>query len=115
MKTLNGIGNIKIENDFAIITINPEIYPVEVIYSAAYIMMDRSFIILDKNKDKIIVEIRNKIEGKENIKSLVNEFFEELLNYSVYKIQSEKNAPIREAIMKRIFATNLPNEGKKKK
>ena len=40
---------------------NPKIYPIDVVYAAAYVMIDRAFIILDGDpKEEIKVEIRKK-------------------------------------------------------
>ncbi|MCK5108044.1 MAG: hypothetical protein KAQ83_04925, partial [Nanoarchaeota archaeon] len=45
---------------------------------------------------------------KQDIKKLVEEFNEELLNYLTYKTQSEKNAKLREYILQRLIITNNP-------
>lgn len=90
----------------ALFSVNPKIYPIDVVYSAAYIMIDKAFILLDGDPEtNIKVSIRCKNEGQE-IKQLVQEFNEELLNYSVYKVQSEKNKDLREIILKRVLITN---------
>jgi len=111
MEKYNKLGNIEINDkeDFATFSLNPEIYPLELVYSAAYIMIDKAFIILDGDpKKKILVEIRKK-EEKQNIKDLIREFNEELLNYATYKVQSEKNKNIREMLLQRVLLTNDPN------
>ena len=90
----------------AIFRINPEIYPLDIIYSAAYIMIDKAFILLDKdadNKIKITIQNKNKYFSP---KQLVQEFNDELLNYAVYKVQSEKNKDLREILLKRVLITN---------
>lgn len=110
MEKLNKLGNIEIDdvNGFAVFSINPEIYPLELVYSAAYIMIDKAFIILDGDPDKeILVEIRKKTEDQ-NLNELVREFNEELLNYATYKTQTEKNKGIREMILQRVLLTNDP-------
>lgn len=115
----NALGNIEMRNDCAIFSVNPKIYSLDIIYSAAYIMIDKAFIILDGNPEKEIkIEIRKK-EETQKLSDLVREFNEELLNYSVYKVQSERNKGIRETILQRVLLTNNPqffnNEPKKKK
>ncbi len=89
----------------AIYRINPEIYPLDVVQAAAYIMMDKAFILLDGDPKK---EIITHIEAKEGrtAKEAIQEFNEELLNYSVYKTQNENNKELREAIMKRVLLAN---------
>ena len=110
MEKLNKLGNIEIDEDkgFAVFSVNPKIYPLELVYSAAYIMIDKAFIILDGDpKKEIMVEVRKK-EKKQKLKGLVREFNEELLNYATYKVQSERNKKIREMILQRVLLTNNP-------
>ena len=117
MKEINKLKNVEIDDVLGsgLLKLNPKIYPLEVIYSAAYIMIDKAFIILGENlKKEIMVEITRKNE-KQNIKNLIEEFNEELLNYLTYKTQSEKNAKLREYILQRLIITNNPKiiSGKK--
>jgi His-Xaa-Ser system protein HxsD len=108
LENLNALGNIKIGEDQAVFSLNPKIYPLELIYSAAYIMIDRAFILLDGDpSEKILVEIRKRKE-QQDLKELVMQFNDELLNYAVYKEQSEKNKELREMILQRVLVTNAP-------
>ena len=86
------------------IKINPKIYPLDVIYKAAYVMLDKAFILLDGNPEtEVIVKIKGKNGEDEKLK---DEFSSELLNWAVYKDQSEKNAEIRKTIIQRALLTN---------
>ena len=97
--------NIEIKDDSILISINPKIYNLSIIYSAAYTMMDKAYIILDGNpKEKIIIRLKPK--NNQSLEELGNEFHEELLNYAVYKTQSEKNSKIRQTIIQRALLTN---------
>ena len=110
MKNINKLQNVEIDDVLGcgLLKLNQKIYPLDVIYSAAYILIDKAFIILDENPEKeILVEITRKNE-KQDIKKLVEEFNEELLNYLTYKTQSEKNAKLREYILQRLIITNNP-------
>lgn len=110
MKLLNKLGNIEIDEKegVALFSINPAIYSIDVIYAAAYVMIDRAFIILDGDPKKSIkVEIRKK-EGHHDLNKLIISFNEELLNYATYKNQSEKNKKMREMFLQRILLTNSP-------
>ena len=107
---LNKLGNIEIneKEGYAYFLVNPKIYPLDVIYSAAYVMIDRAFIILDGDPEKKIkVEIRKK-EAHHDINELTRSFNEELLNYAAYSVQSKKNKVIRETLLQRILLTNNP-------
>jgi len=99
------------EDNFVLIEINPEIYPLDVVYSAAYVFLDRAYVRLDGNPDeKIIVELR----PKENcsLNELKNEFNNELLNYAFHKSQIENSGDIRKILMQR--ALLIPQRGEEK-
>ena len=90
-----------------IVKINPGIYPLDVVYSAAYVFLDRAYVLIDGDaKKEIIVELKPKA-GK-SIDNLGNEFNNELLNYANYKKFSEKNKDIRTMIVQRAIVTNDP-------
>jgi len=111
------MGEIKIDNKrgLAVFSLEPKLYPVDIIHSAAYILMDEAFIVLDINeKGKIVVELRKK-QKSQNLKNLVNEFYDEMYNYSSYKTHSEMNRNIREMILKRAIFDSLPKNAKKTK
>jgi His-Xaa-Ser system protein HxsD len=100
--------NIIIENDQAILKVNPKAYDIEVVYSAAYVFLDKAYIILDGDKEKeIIVKIKSK--KSEDLEILANEFFNELINYSDYKKRAENTKEIREMILQRSLITNDPS------
>ena len=72
---------------------------------SSYVLSEKAIIFLDMDDDqKIVAQIKTK-EGFE-IKQIIDEFNQELLNYSIYKDHSEKNKDLREAILKRILLTN---------
>lgn len=95
----NGGGQI-------IIPINPKIYPLDVIYSAAYVFLDNFYIIIDGDPNKMVtVKIFPKDSSNPNKKDIGKEFNNELVNYAFYKKQVEKNADIRKAIIQRALVT----------
>jgi len=102
-----GINNLEIDKkgDYLIVSINPKIYPLEVIYSAAYVFLDRAYLTIDGNpEEEIFVQMKPK--GKENLEKLGLEFNNELVNYSVYVVQATRNQPLRKAIIERALLTN---------
>jgi len=115
MEETNALQNIEYKQDHAVFVVNASIYDLEVIKSAAYVMLDKAYIVLDGDpSSKIFVEIRKK-EPEQEIKQLVYDFNSELINYSVYKQQSERNKTIRELILQRVLFTNAPKIFVKKK
>jgi His-Xaa-Ser system protein HxsD len=99
--------HIRTENGAAILSINPKIYPLAAIYSAAYIFLDKAYIILDGEPEKeVIVRLKPK-EGYEP-KQLGLEFFNELINYADYRERAEHTRRIREIFLQRSLITNDP-------
>ena len=106
--------NIKIDKteNKVLITINPKIFNLDVIYSAAYIFLDKAYIMIDGNPEKeIVVQIKPKMN--EDSETLGREFNNELLNYSVYKKQVERNSAIRQTIVQRALLTNISKNEEK--
>lgn len=91
-----------------LVSINPKIYPLDVIYSAAYVFLDKAYVLLDGNpKEKVTVELKPK--EKHDLEKLGREFNNELLNYAQYKKQAKLNAPIRQILLQRALITNDPS------
>jgi His-Xaa-Ser system protein HxsD len=89
-----------------LVSVNPKIYPLEVIYSAAYVLIDKAYIVIDGDpEEEVIVELKPK-EKSTDLEILGRDFNNELLNYAVYKTQSEKNAGLRQALLQRALLTN---------
>ena len=87
------------------INVNPKLYPLEVIYSAAYVFLDKAYIFLEGDPDsKVIVELKSKLNA--DIEEIGREFMNELLNYAAYKKQAEKSKDIRGMIVQRALITN---------
>jgi len=94
------------DGDYGVISINPEIFSLEVIYSATYTFLDRAYFVFEGDPDE---EIRVKVKPKssdDDIEELAYEIQNELVNYAVYIIQSSRNQEIRNAIIKRALNTN---------
>ncbi|MEM4367972.1 MAG: hypothetical protein QXO21_03030 [Candidatus Anstonellales archaeon] len=106
--------NFKInkKEKLAIISVNPKIYPLEVIYSAGYVFLDRAYVILDGDPEKeIFIKLIAKSK-QEDIEKLALDFNNELLNYAVYVVQAARTSGIRQAIVERALFTveNLPKK-----
>lgn len=86
------------------VIVNPKIYPLDVVYSAAYVFLDRFYVLLDGDPGK---EIRVVMTPKAGTAAgnVEKEFHNQLVNYAFYKRQSERSSDIRKAIMQRALAT----------
>ncbi len=94
------------------ISINLSIYPLEAIYSTAYVFVDRFYIYFDsKNEGKVDVFLKPK-EGlnKKEIDSLEGEFMNELLNYSLRISLSKTNKKIRERVIERALYSSVGDD-----
>jgi len=92
------------------ILVNQRLYPLEVIYSAAYIYLDRCYVLLDRHdKNTVSVRLRAKPEcGKKEFASIVGEFENELLNQALRRKIAQRTEGVREAIIHRALFSALP-------
>lgn len=102
MRSKEGLqSQIKGNKNQVFLKINPEFYPLEAIYGAAYVFLDRTYIRLDGDPKK---EVSVFLKGKEKLtkrqlENLAGEFYNELLNYALRNKISEANRKIREVIV----------------
>ena len=110
---LNNIRINKAENS-VLVTVNPKIYPLEIVYSAAYVFIDRAYVLIDGDPEKeILVDLKLKETG--NVEELGREFNNELINYAVYAVQSARTQGVRDALVHKVFETNTCEETALKK
>ena len=108
MEELSMQGNLEInkKEGCVLISVNPKIYPVDVVLSSAYIFTDSCYVLVDGDpNEEIIVELRPK-DKKESIEKIGRNFNNELINYANYAVQAIKNERLREAILNRVLLTN---------
>jgi His-Xaa-Ser system protein HxsD len=99
--------NFEKKGDSFLIYVNPKTVPLEVVYSAAYVFLDKAYIVIDGNPDKeIIVKIRPKKEA--DGEKLPLEFNNELVKYCEYKANCENNKELRQIILQRALLSNDP-------
>lgn len=90
-----------------VVKVNPRFYPLEVIYSAAYALLDRAYVTLDGDpQQEILVKMRPVQPSGADLERLGREFNNELLNYTMYAVQSERNKAVRDAIIQRALLTS---------
>jgi len=103
---------IKKKKNQLLISLNPKIYPLEAVYGTCYVFIDRAYLFLDGNPGK---EIKVSIKGKEELnqkelKRLVGEFENELLNYTLRLSIAKNTRKIRETIVERALFSALPHK-----
>lgn len=103
------IDNFEIhkKDNFVNVSINPNLYPLEVIYSAAYIFIDKAYVMIDGDpREEILVQLRPK-DSNVDIEVLGREFNNELVNYMTYMHRAMRNHNIMDSIVQRAMATNM--------
>lgn len=100
-------GNIEIngEENFALVSVNPKIYSMAVVFSAAYVMLEKAFVVIDGNPEEQIVVSLEPKNGKD-VEGLAREFNEQLVNFAVNLEQSQATKAIREEFIKQAFLTH---------
>lgn len=90
------------------VTVNPRIYPLDVVYSAAYTFLDKAYVLIDGDPQKEL-KVELKPKGDCSLENLGREFNNELLNYAFFKKRADENKEVRTAIIQRALLTNDPS------
>lgn len=90
--------------------LNTKTYPLEAIYSTAYVFLDRAYIYLDGDPtQEIVVSLKGKEKlNKKQLEGLEGEFQNELLNYLLRVEIARHNQKIREYIVAAALISSLP-------
>jgi His-Xaa-Ser system protein HxsD len=102
-----GASNISVKSGKIEVSINPKIYPVDIVYSAAYVFLDKAYVLLKGDpKKEIIAELIPKAAMNSlQMEEFGMEFNSQLLNYATYKDYSNKNIEVKKMIMHEIFTS----------
>jgi His-Xaa-Ser system protein HxsD len=90
-----------VENNVLTLKVDMSIYPLSAVYAAAYVFLDRAYVLLDKGaKNQVIVQLKGKEELTEPKKTaLRGEFGNELLNCALRESIAKENVKIREYVV----------------
>ena len=95
-----------------LISLNPKIYPLEAVYGACYVFIDRAYLFLDGNprkKIKVFIKGKEELNSKE-LEKLAGEFKNEILNYTLRLSIAKNTKKIRETIVEKALFSALPHE-----
>lgn len=110
--TMQGNLEINKKDNVVMISVNPKIYPLDVVLSSAYLFTNDYYVLVDGDPvEEIIVELRPK-DKNEDIEKIGRNFNNELINYATYTVQTIKNEKLREAILNRVMLTNSTENNK---
>ncbi len=113
-KNRRNIKTIKTQkqNGQLVISLNPKIYPLEAIYGACYVFVDRAYLFLDgdpKKEIKVFIEGKRKLDSKK-LEELAGEFKNELLDYVLRTAIAKNTKKIRETIVEKALFSAFPSE-----
>jgi len=93
-------------------SLNLETYPLEAIYGAAYVFIDKVYLFLDNpSPKKIEVLLKSKTQkSKKQLENLKGEFLNELLNYTLRVNLNKRNRKIREYIVNQALFSAVGQE-----
>jgi len=88
------------KNRVVVVRINGKIFPLDLIYSAAYSVLDRAYVILDGDPNKEIYAILKPRNFRGKLEELGHIFYNELLNAAFFTVQLVRNRELREALVR---------------
>jgi His-Xaa-Ser system protein HxsD len=91
----------------ATVTVDASVYPIEALYGAAYIFIDRCYVLIDKAREgAFAVTLTPKAAGAtaETLRAMVGEFANELLSQAWRQKILEENRVILEAVTTQALA-----------
>lgn len=106
-------NNFEIEEDEAIIKINKNIYPKEILIQTTYVMLEDFYFLLDEDDKNYIIYMSYKddFEGEKDLKKAVYNFFDELIESQSYIDQLKRTSDIRQTILeKALLAQSLESD-----
>jgi His-Xaa-Ser system protein HxsD len=105
-------NKINLKENQIVFWLNSKTYPLEAVYSAAYVFLDQVYVYLDGDpKKEIIVSLKGKKKlNKKQIQALRGEFCNELLNYVLRVEMAKRNQKVRDFIVGTALVSATPTE-----
>ena len=97
-------GNIKVnkEKNYVLVSVNPRFYSAEVALSAAYMFLDKCYVLVDGDpQEEIFIELHPK--NKTDLLTLGRMLNSELVNYANQMMSTIRNQDIRDAMLKKFL------------
>ena len=108
---MTAIDNFEVnkKENTVLVSVNPKVYPLSVIFSASYLMMDQAFVVIDGDPEtEIVISLRPRAEH--GLEEIARNFNDQLLNYAVNDAESKKTEKLRDALIKDAFAGHLQRD-----
>lgn len=85
-----------------VVKINAKMFPIDLVYDAAYSMLGRAYVILDGNPNEEVFAILTPRNFKGDLQELGRIFYDEIVNSSFYAVQLMRNKDVRTALVESI-------------
>jgi len=89
----------------ALVSVNPKIYPLGAVFAAAYVLLEKAFVVIDGDPQSLVVVSIMPKKGK-NPMPLALEFSEQLVNFALNFDQSARTKAVREQFIRQAFITH---------
>jgi His-Xaa-Ser system protein HxsD len=105
------LENLDAKSNTATLALDSGLYPIDVIYGAAYALIDRAYVLLDRETNesgkghRFVIHLRGKMElGDVGLQALSGEFGNELLSQALRRKVVKQNNTIIEEIVTQAIA-----------
>lgn len=95
---------IDVEQGVAWLSLDKTLYPLDVVYGAAYVLIDRAYVLLDRSADGrfvIRLQVKDGPMDEATLNELAGEMQNELLSQALRRKITKANKPLLEAIVTR--------------
>jgi hypothetical protein len=100
---------LSIGKGYVKLSVETTLYPLNTIYAAGYVFLDKVYVYLDKdNKGKIVIWLFPKGKG-EDLRRLGLDFYNELVNYAHYFGSLKANAEAIKLLLQRALFSVAPS------
>lgn len=96
--------SVKKGKDEVTVKINTEVFPIDLIYTASYHMLDRAYVILDGSPSEVVYAILKPRSFEGPLDELGREFYDQLISCAFGAVQVVRNEGMREALFNAIWS-----------
>ena len=96
------------KNGLVVVKINVKVFPIDLIYSAAYSIMDRAYVILDGSPEDTIYAILKPRTFKGELVELGRIFYDDLVASAFQTVQLVRNRDLRNALLQSLVPAGAP-------
>ena len=100
---------VDVDRNLVSVSVNPDVYSLDVIYGAGFVYVDRAFVLLDRgDEDHVVVSLTARAESDEAaLQELGGAFANELLTQAFRASLAKKTLKIRELVINRALYSTL--------